>query len=284
MKPEISEKAKTFDPDDSMKCTVNEALVKLGEFRKEYPFAEDPTQIDRLTADDIISDKGEMGDFFRYIEHQLIALGHLTLYGSKVYHNIRGQLEDFKELLHITVDKKKTLAEKVDAPWQEISGLGRDSHIAKKIIFCFNYESNQVVPIFKTSDLEYFLETLLGKMSFPIQYENMSKGEKYQFLTEELLNAKESSGITKPWEITYFCRFLYATYPPPENIDESERKALLAKAIREQQNIKGDFMDLLNQLRRQNKISAEQLRDYRDAGFKNPEAMQTLTEKLSKLK
>ena len=71
MKPEISEKAKTFDPDDSMKCTVNEALVKLGEFRKEYPFAEDPTQIDRLTADDIISDKGEMGDFFRYMSINL---------------------------------------------------------------------------------------------------------------------------------------------------------------------------------------------------------------------
>lgn len=284
MKSEISEKAKTYDNDGTIKRLVDEALEKLQSFRKQYPFAENPDAIEKLSPEDIFkNDSAEIGDFFHYIEYYLKPLGHLTVY-SNVYRRIRRNLEVFKELLYVAVDKEKSLAEKVDAPWKDISGLGLDSHIAKKIVFCFNYETKQVVPIFSTSHLEYFLETIVEKISFPMQYENMSLGEKYQFLTQELLNAKDSSEVTKPWEITYFCRFLYETFPPPNINTETQRKRLHAKAILEQQEIRGNFMNLLNALRRQNKISAEQLRDYRDLGFKDPEARQMLTDKLSKMK
>ncbi|MGD6934213.1 MAG: hypothetical protein ACQCN5_08410 [Candidatus Bathyarchaeia archaeon] len=284
MKAEILEKAKSFDKDGSMKKVVDDALEKLQIFRNRYPFAETPDLIDQLSPEEIFKNQsGEIGDFFHYIEYYLKPLGHLYVY-SNVYHTIRNNIDIFKELLYVTVDKEKSLAEKVDAPWKEISGLGSDSHIAKKIIFCFNYETGQVVPIFSTPHLEYFLETILEKTSFPIQYENMSLGEKYQYLTEELLNAKDNSEITRPWEITYFCRFLYETFPPPKIMPETQRKALQAKAVLELQKIRSEFMELLNELRRQNKISAEQLREYRDAGFKNPETMQSLKEKLSTLK
>ncbi len=39
--------------------------------------------------------------------------------GWGVYLQIRAQVDDFKELLHVAVDRKKTLAEKVDAPWDQ---------------------------------------------------------------------------------------------------------------------------------------------------------------------
>jgi hypothetical protein len=57
-------------------------------------------------------------------------------------------------------------------------------------------------------------------------YEALSLGEKYKTLTEELLKAKESSQVTKPWEITYFCRFLYETYTLTKIITEAQRKKL----------------------------------------------------------
>jgi hypothetical protein len=34
------------------------------------------------------------------------------------------------------VDKQKSLSEKVDAPWNEITGLGGDRHNAQRSLFC----------------------------------------------------------------------------------------------------------------------------------------------------
>lgn len=266
-----------------MKALVDEALEKLKRFRQTYTFTESPDSIETLSPEDIFKkDAGEIGDFFHYIEYYLKPLGHLVVY-SNVYRRIRSQLEDFKELLCIVVDKEKSLAEKVDAPWNKISGLGGDSHIAKKIIFCFNYETGLVVPIFSTAHLEYFLETILEELIFPVQYENMRLGEKYEFLTDELLKAKESSQVAKSWEITYFCRFLYETYPPPKIITQTQRKKLQGKGILEQQQQFGNFMNLLTNLRRKNRISAEELRAYRERWRNNPEDRKTITDKLLSL-
>ena len=112
----------------------------------------------------------------------------------------------------------------------------------------------------------------------------MSLGEKYESLTNELLKAKASSPVTKPWEITYFCRFLYETRTPPRIITETQRKKLQAKALLEQQQRLGDFMNLLNELRRNNKISAEQLRAYRKRWDENPQDRENLTANLKRLK
>jgi hypothetical protein len=286
MKADVTDRAKTFDANGSIKRLVDETLERLQEFKKKYPFTKDPPQIARLTVDDIFKTAtGEMGGFFRYIEHQLKQLGHLTIYGSKVYHNIRAQLEDFKELLHIVVDKEKSIAEKVDAPWQEIKGLGGDSHIAKKIIFCFNYETGQVAPIFKTEHMEYFLQIINEESVIPVNYGSMSLGEKYEFLTQKLMEAKQSSKVTKVWEITYFSWFLYQTYPPPKMpTTPTIRKKQEDKADLEQKQQYGAFIELLNELRRQGKISAEQWREYSASWSNNPEARQTLTETLAKLK
>jgi hypothetical protein len=281
MRPSVEEKARNFDGDGTIKKEVDEALKKLKSFRVKYPFVENPELLETLKPHDIFkNDSGEIGDFFHWIEYYLKPLGHLTVY-SNVYRRIRSHLEIFKELLYVVVDKDKSLAEKLDASWKEISGLGGDSHIAKKIIFCFNYETGLVVPIFSTEHLEFFLESILEGEIFPVNYENMSLGEKYEFLSDELLKAKESFQVTNPWEITYFCRFLYETNPPPRIITKTQRKKLQVKTILEQRQQFGNFMNLLNELRRKNRISAEELRAYIERWSNNPQDRKTMTEQLS---
>jgi len=284
MKEEVSRKAKVFDGDGAIKWQVDEALEKLKVFRGKYPFTENPDSIETLSPDDIFrTDKGEIGEFFHYIEYYLKPLGHLTVY-SNVYRRIRNHVEIFKELLYVVVDKDKSLAEKVDAPWKDIKGLGGDSHIAKKIIFCFNYETGSVIPIFSTAHLEHFLNIIQEAPWLPIHYDTLSLGEKYETLTEELLKAKESSLVTKPWEITYFCRFLYETYTPPKIITASQRKKLQEKALMEQRQQFAKFVDLLNELKAKGKISTEQWRAYSEQWQKKSETRQTLIDKLQQLK
>lgn len=94
----------------------------------------------------------------------------------------------------------------------------------------------------------------------------MSLGEKYEALTEELLKAKESSPVTKPWEITYFCRFLYETYTPPKIITEAQRKKLQEQALREQQQQFATFNDLLNELRKKTKFPPQKEEPTRNSG------------------
>jgi hypothetical protein len=225
----IIEKLKEFDKSGKRKREIDDALKLLRRFRQKYPFKEDPKSIDDLTADDVFKKGGDY--FFRWVEHRLKPLGHLTIHGATVYRNARNQVEDFKALLRIVVDESKTLAEKVDAPWNRISGMGGDKHIAKKIIFCFNDEN--ALPIFKTADLEYFFDELVGRFKLPSNYGSMSKGEKYQFLTRTLLNVKEGLPETKDWEITYFSRFLYDMYPPPRPSPPPEGKPSEPKPLSE---------------------------------------------------
>ena len=283
MKTSVIECAKTFDSDSSMKRLFDETLEKLKVFRAEYPFAEDPDSIEALKPQAIFKvDRGQIGEFFHCIEYYLKPLGHLALY-SNVYRCIRSQLEDFKELLHIVVDQEKSLAEKVDAPWIKIKGLGRDSHLAKKIIFCFNYEKGTVIPIFSTSHLEHFLDKILEEPWLPLKYENMSLGQKYEALTNEILEAKESSPITKDWDVTYFSRFLYETYTS-KKISETERKKRLARALLDQQRKFCELVNLLNELKSKNKITAEELRSYRDRWDRNPQDRKTIDDTLRALR
>jgi hypothetical protein len=286
MKASVAEAASIFDTDGAIKRKVDAVLEKLKTFRKEYPYAENPGSIETLTSKDIIEDgEKETGKFFLYIQYNLSDIGHLILYTNDVYYKIRSQLDDFKELLYTVVDKTKTLAEKVDAPWQDIKGLGGDRHIAKKIIFCFNHENESVVPIFSTIHLEHFLDTILEKEWRLPNYESGSLGEKYEALTNELLKAKKSSPTTKPWEITYFSWFLYTTYPPPQKttLSKTQQKSSQNRAILEQQQQLQVFMNLLNDRRRKDKISAEEWRTYRDRWLKNLLDRKTLTDQLSAL-
>lgn len=206
----ISEKAKEFDPGGEHRREIDNARKLLIQFRKKYPFKDDPECINRLTPDNLFK-KGE-DYFFRWIEFKLRTLGHIALGSATVYRNACEQLEDFKDLLRIAVDEEKSLAQRVDAPWERISGMGGEKLIAKKIISCYD---DDVLPIFKTSDLEYFFNLLVGRQRLPSNYDGMSLGEKFQYLTLALINIKENFAETKEWDNAYFMWFLYEMFPPP---------------------------------------------------------------------
>jgi hypothetical protein len=285
MKLTVIEQAKKFDKEGIIKSKVDDALEKLQVFKEKYPFQQNPESIDNFSEKDVFNSNGRTGDFFLYIQYHLDNLGHLILYTNEVYYNIQRQLSTFKELLYVVVDPKKAIAEKVDAPWKEIKGLGGDSHIAKKIIFCFNYETGLVLPIFSTAHLEYFINTILEKPQYLFNYDTLSLGEKYEFLTGELFKAKNSNPTTKQWEITYFCWFLYQTYPPPKKTVSTltQQKQKRAVAMLEQQQEFGKFMNLLTEQKRNEKISAYEWRTYRDQWLKDPNGRKALTERLLSL-
>lgn len=278
------EKVSNYDKNKLIKTEIDKAIVLLKEFRAKYPFAENPEKIDALNPDKIFNeDRSEVGEFFHYLEHDLKALVHLTIHGSNVYRKIRIQIEDFKDLLHIAVDKQKTIAEKVDAPWEKIKGLGEDKHIAKKIIFCFNYESGEVLPIFSTKHMKHFFNKIVEKPINPTKYYTL--GQEYEFLTKELLKTKEALQVTKHWEITYFARFLYESYPPPDRetttINMSGEINPRNMVTKEMLDL-GAFAKILDELQTKRKITGQQFREYRDLWTKQPQERENLTQRLKK--
>ena len=260
------EKANAFDKNGLMKREIDSALVLLKEFRGKYPFAENPQSIDLLEPDKILkANSKEIGEFFHYLVYTLNPFGNLTIQNSNVYQNIQTQIRDFKNLLHCAVDKKKSLAEKVDAPWEKISGLGQDKNIAKKIIFCFNYETGAILPIFSTQHLRHFVNHIIDAPNGQTKY--YSQGQEYAHFTSELLKAKDSLPITRAWEITYFARFLCNSYPPPDSEKPTTNPSGEGKAINvvtnEQLELRA-FVKLLGELQSKGKITGLQFRENRE--------------------
>jgi len=260
------EKAGAYDKNGLMKREIDTALLLLKEFRVKFPFAENPQSIDRLEPDKILkTNPVEVGEFFHYLVYSLNPLGNLTIQNSNVYQNIRTQIGDFKTLLHVAVDKKKSLAEKVDAPWEKISGLGQDKHIAKKIIYCFNCESRAVLPIFSTPHLRHFVNRVVEAPKSETKY--YSLGQEYAHYTSELLKAKDTLPITQAWGITYFARFLYNAYPPPDSEPPTTNPSGEGKTINvvtnEQLELR-EFVKLLAELQTKGKINGQQFRENRE--------------------
>jgi hypothetical protein len=259
------EQANAFDKNGLVKREVNNALGVLKEFRVKFPFTENPNSIEWLDPNQIfMPDSKEIGEFFRYLIYSLDPIGHVSIQNANIYRNIRDQFRDFKNLLRVVVDKNKSLSQKVDAPWEKINGLGNDKLLAKKIIFCFNYENATVAPIFSTQHLRHFVNRILDTQNSGTKY--YSAGVEYAHYTAELLKAKDSLPITRLWEIEYFTRFLYQTYPPPDRepleTKTGERKTGNVET-NEQAELRG-FVKLLGELQSKGKITGQQFREYRE--------------------
>jgi hypothetical protein len=203
------QKAKEYDLDGKIRKQVEQDLNLLNRFREKYPFNTDPAKIDTLTVEELYQPGKDY--FFKWVEHNLRGLGSIWIGSDAPWKSACNKLNEFKELLHKVVDDHLSLSEKVDAPWDKISGWGGDKTIAKKIISLFN---DNVIPIFKTEHLEYFYERIVDE-PLPPNYENMTLGEKYEFLNNALLEVKEMCEHTRDWTNVYFMRFLYDTFPPP---------------------------------------------------------------------
>jgi len=278
----IIDKTTAYDKNGVNKKQVDNAISCLKEFRKKFPFTENPASIATLTPDDIFNENsGEVGEFFHYLEYYFKPLGHSSIRDSSLYRNIRVQIDDFKNLLYIAVDKKKSLAQKVDANWGKIKGLGDDKQLAKKIIFCFNYETDKVLPIFSVSHLKHFIGKIADKPSLQTKY--YTQGEEYECLTSELLKAKNILPMTQVWEITYFTRFLYENYSPPDREVAAtnlfgERKS--KNVVTRDQLELGEFVNLLGELQKRGKITGEVFRLNRELWMSQPQERNSLIKRL----
>jgi hypothetical protein len=262
----MPEKANAFDKTGLVKREVDNLLGALKAFRVKFPFAENLRSIEWLDPDRLFKlNPDEVGEFFQFLEVKLKPLGYSTPNSSNVYRNARLQIGDFKNLLRIAVDNRKSLVEKVDAPWEKIGGLGQDKQLPKKIIFCFNYESGTVLPIFSTQHLRHFVNRVVDAPSGQTKY--YSLGQEYEHYTSELLKAKNNLPITRAWEITYFTRFLYNAYPPPDSepptINPSGEGKTINVVTNEQLELRA-FVKLLSELQTKSKITGQEFREFRE--------------------
>lgn len=201
----LSEDAGKFGKSRKYRRKVEHVLRLLTQFKQSYPLKDNLESISGLRAEDIFNEGKDY--FFWWIVYALKDFGYVGGYPT-AFRNASKNLSQFKELLRTAVTDEKTLAEKVDAPWENIKGMGGDKILAKKIICCYN---DDVLPIFKTDDLEFLFKKLTNR-NLPLNYYSMSLGEQYQFLNQELLKVKENCGETKNWDRVFFMWFLYVTY------------------------------------------------------------------------
>ena len=214
---EIRKKFEEFTKEVEIKRKIESAWERHKKFLELYPFREHPKRIDNLTPDNIYNPGGEY--FFYWIEHGLKELGNIGVGSAKVWENAKNNLEKLKKLLKLIVDDSLTVAEKIDARWESISGFGGGKQIAKKILFC--YYPDKIIPIFKIEDMEFFCEKLdiefrsYVKEKLGTEYEKLSEGKKFEMLNELLLKFKNEKDWLRNVDNSYFVRFLYETFEPP---------------------------------------------------------------------
>lgn len=282
----MGEKANLFDKVGVIKHEVDNALTSLKELRRKFPFVENLREIEWLDPDKLYKvNPDEVGEFFQLLEKSLKPIKYSNLASSSnVYRNARLQIKDFKSLLRIAVDDRKTSAQKVDASWEKIGGIGQDKTLPKKIIYCLNYEAGTVLPIFNNQHLRHFVNRVVDAPSGQTKY--FSPGQEYEHYTSELVKAKSSTPITKGWSSLYFVCFLYNTYPPPDSepigVNATGERRVGYAVTNEQLDLQG-FMKLLGELQKQGKITGEQFRENRALWMQQPSEREGLSQRLKKL-
>jgi hypothetical protein len=264
---QMQEKASAFDKAGLTKREVDNTLVALKEFRQKFPFVENLREIEWLNPDRLFKvNPDSVGEFFQALEDIFKPLGYPVFGNSNVYRNARLQISDFKNLLRTAVDERKSLAQKIDAKWERIGGIGQDKQLPMKIVYCFNFESKTVLPVFSVQQLRYFVNRTVDTSSGPTKY--FSLGQEYEHYTAELLKTKNSLPLARSWDNLYFARFLYATYPPPDSeptqTDTNGERKIVNQVTDEQLDMQG-FVKLLGELQRLHKITGEEFRENRAA-------------------
>ncbi len=277
----MQEKARVFDSNSAIKHEVNIAIATLKDFRKRYAFTENLQEIEWIDPDKLFKlSPDQIGDFFLFMENFLKSLSSSAKISYNVYRNACLQIKEFKNLLRKVVDDRASLAEKIDAPWERIGGFGQGKTLAKKIIFCFNFEKEMVLPIFSNHHMRHFTNCILDSPIFPTKH--TSTGQEYQHYTAELLKAKNSFPITQPWNNLYFTRFLYDAYAPSDIYSSPSQEQRKSNIVTEEQLDLQGFMRLLGELQKQQKITGEQFRENRSLWMQQPNDREALAKRLKR--
>ncbi len=206
---------------NKFKSTSEEILKddreSYAEFIKLYPFKDHPEKIDALRKTDIYN-PGHKPYFLYFIEFGLREFGNIRVGQALYAQNARDNIDKFKKLLKIAVNDSISLAEKVDAPWEEIKFFGGDKHIAKKIIFLYN--QSEAFGIYKTEHLEHFASIIMEDYKyksnkFDKNYDELTLGEKFEYLNNIILNFKNDI-VKNDMDNVSFMHFLYHFYHPDD--------------------------------------------------------------------
>ena len=205
---ELNSEAENFKKE--FEANFEESREDYKKFLSLYPYKEHPEMIDSIIPESIYN-PGEKPYFLYCIEFGLKEFGAIRVGTAKYAENARNNLNLFKKLLKIVVDDSFSISEKVDAPWEDIKYFSGDKNIAKKIIFCYNH--TKILPIYKTEHLEHFASLInedfnsnINKFNKP--YENLSLGEKFEYLNDIILKFKEEE-IEVEMDNVCFMHFLY---------------------------------------------------------------------------
>ncbi len=212
------------------KANIDEAWRKYREFIKLYPFRSNPASIDALTPDMVFNPGKDY--FLTWIEHKLIALGHMGI-GSALYAiNAKKDISKFKELLHLVVNDSLDIWQKID-PWDTIKFWGGDRQVAKKILFCY-YPEN-ILPILSQTHLINFAQTFSldirtqAEIDFNQDFMKLSVGKQFQIMNKLLIDFKKRTDVIKNWDNPFFMSFLYQTIPQfKSNLNYSTKSSSLS--------------------------------------------------------
>lgn len=211
-------------PDERDLDKIRETCKALDSFLRRFPYGKQPDLIDKLLLNDIY-EKGNNDTFYHHLKSfegfsQALLKWKIT----------ETNLEEFKELLRIAVDKNKSLSEKIDDPaWERISGFGGEKHVPKKIVHLYNYDIS--LGVYSNDHME-LSSTKLGKdfreksrSKYGKDYEILSEGQKYELHMELLLEARNeiNNQFNQQWDNTTFWWSLYhcvlKSEPPYEEKD-----------------------------------------------------------------
>lgn len=220
-----SELAKFNCSEEYDKCS--QALSLRDKFLERFPFRKQPGLIDELTPELIYNPhSSDKNYFFNWIEHSLMWLGAVKLGSAKPWENASENIETFKDLMKIAVDDKISIADKIDAHWEDIKGFGGDRHIVKKIISV--YYPEKIIPIFKTEDWELFFDLLeidyterfIDKFRKNYSGSNTTVGEKFETLNELFMELKNSQPLFAEMDNAMFMNYIYVFFHDQRNKDD----------------------------------------------------------------
>lgn len=191
------------------------AQQQIRDFLARYPYKAKPDLLSKMTPDDLYRSNAN-DRFFDLLEKRTGNVGQIRMYEVAVYAEAVKRIDFFKVVFTVLVSEKRSISFKIDQNWGIIPGFGDDKLIAKKLLSLYYHEN--VVPIFRTDDLERF-SSMLGinyrnssLQRYRKNYAALTVGQKFELLNIGLVQFK-TTHLDK-WTNTQFARFLYQISAP----------------------------------------------------------------------
>jgi len=219
------------DEFDRWKCKEHELEKKdrAQQHRDDFVKRYARSKIDVLTPLDLYNPGPGNEYFFRSIAFTLTPLGGIGNPFPLAFREAAARIDRFRPLLRLALDDTASLASKIDADWGSILGFGGDNYnadrvIAKKIVA--TYYPDDTMPIFNQANMEHFVHYLhldkevLARNRHGKSYDRLLSGQKWELLTEALLDCKRDHERLRKEDNAYLMYVLYSGSSRPPNMGD----------------------------------------------------------------